>query len=117
ASYYHLTTQSLMTRINKLRWPTPYLIQQGIKSITKTGQPFDIRVHLLRVNKKWIVVGAVGRVAPLGQIVSTGCRGEKSYRLETLFTRQLNYSTPIAKIMAAKLAQFSLQVAYAYEKF
>ncbi|ETI66262.1 YheC/YheD family protein [Neobacillus vireti] len=35
----------------------PYIIQEGIQSVTKTGQPFSIRVHVQFVSGEWKVGG------------------------------------------------------------
>lgn len=67
---------ALWGAIKRLQMKRPYIVQQGIYSFTKTNQLFDIRVHLMRLNKKWKVVGMVGRIAPQNDIITNTTRTE-----------------------------------------
>ncbi|MBW8352093.1 YheC/YheD family protein [Bacillus sp. IITD106] len=40
----------------------PYIIQEGIPSLTQNGQPFVIRVHVQDLNGSWVVGGMYGKI-------------------------------------------------------
>ncbi|MCG7337046.1 YheC/YheD family protein [Sporosarcina sp. ACRSM] len=41
----------------------PYILQEDIQSYTRNGQPFSIRVHIQKLNNKWMISGMYGTTA------------------------------------------------------
>ncbi|AIQ57908.1 YheC/YheD family protein [Paenibacillus borealis] len=62
-----------------------YLVQKGIRLLTYSGRPFDIRVMVQRNPKgKWEATGAAGRVAHPQKVVTNGSQGGTIYPVEEL---------------------------------
>jgi hypothetical protein len=63
----------------------PYLLQKGIRLLTRHEHPFDFRVMVQKnARNRWEATGIVGRVAPPGNIVTNGSQGGRSFPAETL---------------------------------
>lgn len=56
-----------------------YLIQQGIELAKVNGRPFDIRLMLQRIDRKWKLTGMAAKLAAPGKIVTNFCKGGKPY--------------------------------------
>lgn len=97
----------LWNMIQKLRMRRPYIIQQGINSLTKKKQLFDFRVHLVRSKKKWRIVGIAGRVASKHLIVTNYYHGVEYKPVKNLLKRDLQYSNQRAKKTVQKIRQVS----------
>lgn len=95
--------------IQKVRMKRPYIIQQGIDSLTKRNLLFDFRVHLVRGKKKWGVVGIAGRVASKHLIVTNYYDGVKYKPVMNLLTQDLHYPSHNAKMTVDRIKQISLQ--------
>jgi hypothetical protein len=88
---HYCSYAALCGAIKRLQMKRPYIVQQGIDSFTKTNQLFDMRVHLMRLNKRWKVVGMVGRIAPKNDIITNTTRSKYVPVKHALF-QYLGYS-------------------------
>ncbi|CAH2715961.1 Endospore coat-associated protein YheD [Neobacillus rhizosphaerae] len=70
----------------------PYVIQEGIESVTQNGQPFMIRVHVQLLEDEWLVGGMYGKIglaeAECNGIVNSH-RGAKVISINELLTLHL----------------------------
>lgn len=108
----HSDLDSLWNTLNRVKRKQSYIIQQGISSITVSEKPFDVRVHLLRVNGNWLVGGMIGKIAPKENIVTNGSAGaipalidnllRTNLRLTPEETAELKYQLKTVSINAAK---------------
>ncbi|PYI52704.1 YheC/YheD family protein [Paenibacillus flagellatus] len=58
-----------------------YLIQQGIRTLTREGRPFDFRVMIQKnPSRRWEPTGTVGRVARPRKAVTNGSQGGTIFR-------------------------------------
>lgn len=105
----HFHLPQLWSGISKNKIDRPYIIQQGINSVTLTGHLFDIRVHLMRIKGKWRVAGIVGRVAPRKSIVTNAYSGGISKHVEDLLTDDLGYNPRRAENTIEELCTISKQ--------
>ncbi|WNS46003.1 YheC/YheD family protein [Paenibacillus sp. MMS20-IR301] len=65
----------------------PYLVQKGIRLLSYSGRPFDIRVMVQRNSEgKWEATGAAGRVAHPQKVVTNGSQGGSIYPVEELLS-------------------------------
>jgi hypothetical protein len=85
----HLDLTSLWNTLNRVKRKQSYIIQQGICSVTVSEKPFDVRVHLIRVEGKWHVGGMIGKVAPKENIVTNGSAGAFPALIDDLLTSNL----------------------------
>lgn len=73
-----------------------YIIQEGIKSLSKNKQPFHIRVHLQLLKGKWNVGGMFGMVG-VGPATNTGIvnshRGGQALSVDELLSTHLLMDT------------------------
>lgn len=107
----HKSISSLMEDIQKLKRKRLYLVQQGIHSVTQEGRLFDLRVHMLRIQGEWKVVGIVGRLAPSKSIVTNAKSGGKPTKLDDLFKNELGWNEKQSTEMINKLEKISLKIA------
>lgn len=98
----------LWNHINQIKHPRSYIVQQGISSVTKQGNPFDIRVHLTRVNRRWIIAGMVGRMAPLDGIVTNYFLEGPTTYVSNLLTGSLELSSHQANGLIHEIKTLSL---------
>lgn len=104
----HKDFSNLWDHVNQLKHPRSYIIQQGISSITKQGNPFDIRVHMTRVNRKWIIAGMVGRMAPIDGIVTNYFLEGPTTYVSNLLTGPLQLSSNQANSLIQEIKTLSL---------
>jgi hypothetical protein len=99
----------------------PYLIQQGIPSLTKSKKLFDIRTHLVRVNGEWKLGGIIGRIAHKDPLVTNAYSGGKSKKIMPLLTRELGYTEEQAHLMIQQLSDLSFEavqtISHVYPKW
>ncbi|SEM92303.1 YheC/YheD family protein [Lihuaxuella thermophila] len=105
----HFHLPHLWEAIHQAKIDRPYIIQQGINSVTLTGHLFDIRVHLMRIKGKWRVAGIVGRVAPKKSIVTNAYSGGISKHVDRLLTDDLGYNPRRAEHTIEELCTISKQ--------
>lgn len=103
----------LWVNLNRFKHRRFYIIQQGISSITRAGNPFDIRVHVTRVNGKWVIAGIVSRLANIESIVTNYFREGPSTNVSTLLTEHLHLSSTVSERIIRKLKAVSLKSAKA----
>jgi hypothetical protein len=100
---------SLWHKIRKLKMKRKYIVQEGIDSVTATKRLFDIRVHLMRLNGVWEVVGTVARLAPHQHIVTNAYSGGESKAVDHMLTDHLHFSQNQVEEMKKRLFDLSLQ--------
>jgi hypothetical protein len=88
-----------------------YIIQQGVDSVTKNGRHFDIRVHLMRIHRKWKVAGSVGRLAVRNAIVTNAYSGGISKHLDLIFSQHLGYNPYRTRQTIRKLHYIAIEAA------
>ncbi|WP_188647113.1 YheC/YheD family protein [Marinithermofilum abyssi] len=93
-----------------------YVIQQGIPSVTLKGNPFAIRVHIQRVQGKWVIGGVAGTVAPPRKIVTNRHRGGTPMEMNVLLKRHLGYNKNQRSNMKQQLEKLSREAARAMAK-
>lgn len=108
ATSTHHQFGDLWEHIHQIKRRRMYLIQQGIPSVTKAGNPFDIRVHLARIQGNWIVAGSVGRLASIDSIVTNAYSGGISKHVHTLLEEELHLSSAQSLDIIHKLESLSL---------
>lgn len=106
--YTFSTTASLWNAINQAKRKQSYIIQQGILSLTSAGKPFDVRVHLVRVNETWHVGGLVAKLANKKSIVTNGAHGAAATQIDDLLKSHLNCSLSEASDVKNQLKRVSL---------
>lgn len=107
-TFIHKNLQDLWINVHQLRRNRRYVIQQGIQSITKSGKHFDIRVHMTRVNGKWVVAGMIGNIARRGGIITTESSGGVSTYVHELLQNHLGFSQLRTQETIEKLKTISL---------
>ncbi|TCP69438.1 YheC/YheD family protein [Baia soyae] len=116
-----LHAQKIFRHIQKLRMDRPYLIQQGIDSLTKNHNLFDLRVHLVRWKEKWRIAGIAGRIASEHLIVTNYQHGVEYKPIMNLLKNDLDYLPPKAKKTVEKIHTLSLQaiqiISHTYPKW
>lgn len=100
---------NLWESIHQHKRKRTYLIQQGILSVTKNGNPFDIRVHLARIRGNWIVAGVVGRIASKESIVTNAYSGGISKNVDEILEKEMHLSSAQSSKMIYKLQSLSLE--------
>jgi hypothetical protein len=105
--------QALFRVLKMLTQRRRYVIQQGISSVTLKGNPFDIRVHIQRVQGKWVIGGMAGKVAPPKEIVTNRHRGGTPIEINVLLKRHLGYNKKQRSYMEQQLKKLSLETARA----
>ncbi len=74
----NLNQSELSTLLHSFILQIPFVIQQGIESLTYNGSAMDFRVMVqLNENSVWECTGIMGRVAPKNKIVSNLWQGGK----------------------------------------
>lgn len=120
-AWFDTDFNQLWLQLNRMKLKRYYLLQQGISSITKAGNPFDIRVHMTRIKGTWIIAGMVGRLAPMESIVTNYFLEGPSTYVSELLTTQLYLSSNKAEEMITQLKSLSLQatqiISSAYPKW
>lgn len=84
--------KDIWSKVKGLTEDNKYIIQRAVNSVTKSGRPFDLRCHSLRVRGTWKVGGICGRLGEHGSIVTTSHYGGTPTLLSTLFKRHLKYT-------------------------
>lgn len=104
----HDTFTDLWKKIHHLKRKRMYLIQQGIQSITTNERPFDIRVHLARIQGNWIIAGIVARLANKESIVTNAYSGGISKHVHTLLEKDLGLPPTQSAEVIQQLTSLSL---------
>ncbi len=99
----------LWKKILQLKMKRPYLIQQGIPSLTISKKLFDIRTHFVRVKGEWKLGGMIGRIAHKDPLVTNAYSGGKSKKIMPLFMRELGYTEEQAHLMIQQLSDLSFE--------
>lgn len=107
APVHYRSLKSLYRDLLYDKMPRRYLIQRGIESQTPSGQMVDIRVHLARIEGKWVTAGIVGRVAPHQRIATNAYSGGKSVYVYPLLTKELGYSHKSALVIIDRMISLS----------
>lgn len=100
----------LHQQIQRIKMKRGYLIQQGITSQTPSGKMVDIRVHLLRLNRKWTPVAMAARIAPTRNVVTNLIRGGQPMEINKLLTSELKYTKEKANQKKASLSTIATRV-------
>lgn len=106
--WHHKDFDELWNHVNRIKRPRYYIVQQGVSSVTKHGSLFDIRVHMTRVNKKWIIAGMVGRMAPPDGIVTNYFLEGPTTYVSNLLTGYLHLSSTEAERKIQEIKTLSL---------
>ncbi|MBS4174663.1 YheC/YheD family protein [Bacillus sp. FJAT-49736] len=89
----------------------PYIIQEGIKSVTDSGHPFSIRVHTQLVNSKWEVSGILANISSK-QLDNNGivnrCRGSQILPIEKLMKHYLKLNPKKERELLEKIKDVSI---------
>lgn len=95
-------------RLGKLH---PYIIQEGIRSLTKSGQPFSIRVHTQLVNGEWEVSGILANISST-QLDNSGIvnrwRGSQILPIEKLMKHCLRLNPREERELLEKIKDVSI---------
>lgn len=102
---------ALLRTLSKTLFYKTYVIQRAIRSVTPDGRPFDIRVHVQRLNGKWLVGGMVGRVGRLGEIVTNRHRGAVPMTIDTLLRHHLHLNQHRVQQVKQRLAKVCIEAA------
>ncbi|MCS1351857.1 YheC/YheD family protein [Mechercharimyces sp. CAU 1602] len=86
---FYSTFSNMMEHLHERIGERPYIIQQGITSLTRTGDPFDIRIHTIRLQDKWVVGGIVGKIANSDRIVTNRHSGGSPVPIQEILTTHL----------------------------
>jgi hypothetical protein len=99
----------LWNAVQRHKMKRPYLVQEGIESMTLKGQPFDLRVHLMRLDGKWEAAGLVGRIAAPGRVATNAYSAGKSIDVRRLFLGELGWPPQEAERVEGRLLTLSLK--------
>lgn len=95
-------------RLGKL---SPYIIQEGIQSVTENGQPFNIRVHVQCVKGNWEVSGMLATISS-EQLKKNGivnrCRGSQNIPIQELMTHYLRLNPKEERDLLEKIKDASV---------
>ncbi|SDX54400.1 YheC/D like ATP-grasp [Marininema mesophilum] len=108
-SYNALNNASLYEILQRLTNGKWYIIQQGIDSEDKRGIHFDVRVHLLRIDGRWIIGGMAARVAKPKGIVAGLHQGGTAIPLHRLMKNHLDYGPSMQQQVESQLKEASLK--------
>ncbi|MFC4077753.1 YheC/YheD family protein [Salinithrix halophila] len=108
-TYRPKSQRELWRVLRSLLGKRTYVIQQGIRSETRSGRPFDIRVHLVRIDGKWREAGIVGKVARRNSIVTNRHSGGIPKPAIHLFRNDLGYSRSQTDQILKDLERISVQ--------
>lgn len=114
-STIHANLTSLWNTLDRLKRKQPYIIQQGISSLTVSENPFDVRVHILRVGGKWVTGGIIGKIAPKKNIVTNGSAGAHPSLIDNLLRVHLGLALDEATALKKQLQTVSIHAAKALE--
>lgn len=69
-----------------------YIVQEGIASNARNGQPISMRVHVQKLNGKWVVGGMNGKIGtgPSESGIANIHRGAEIFPVNVLLKKQLN---------------------------
>lgn len=110
------TSAELGQATMKIGRKKPYLLQQGIQSLTTRGLPFDLRVHMQRVNGEWVYGGAVGKLGKRYGVVTNRFRGGQPVPIETLLAHHLNRSPIQQKSLMEEIKRVAFRIARLMQK-
>lgn len=88
-----------------------YLIQQGIHLARISGRPFDVRVIVQKPSQRWIVMGAVAKVAAKEKIVTNRNSGGIALRVPDVLSDGLGWPDDSIRQTTARLHAVALQTA------
>ncbi|SFS69476.1 YheC/YheD family protein [Marininema halotolerans] len=102
--------------VTRLCSKKPYLLQQGIESVTHKGLPFDVRVHVQRVNGSWLYGGSVGKLGRKKSIITNRHRGGLPISIQSLFSNHLKGDPHQQKILLNDIKNIAIRIARVMEK-
>lgn len=107
---------SIIQPYSKFQRILPYVIQEGIQSITPIGQSSGIRVHVQLVNGKWVVGGMLGKLIDSNDGIVNRHRGAKAVSISDLLENYMKLDHTIARRTAEYAAFICLQAAEVFGK-
>ncbi|TJY42598.1 hypothetical protein E5161_07020 [Cohnella pontilimi] len=97
--------------LSKLTYGSRYVIQKAIRSTTSSGAPFDIRIHVFRIDGKWRSGVMYGRVDSPGKVTTNVKQGGTSVLMESLFEEHLQYNEKRKRDMLKNLSKCAESIA------
>ncbi|MBW8352067.1 YheC/YheD family protein [Bacillus sp. IITD106] len=91
-----------------------YIIQEGIQSVTRSGLPFGIRVHVQKHKRKWLISGMnakVGTRATIDSGILNFSRDAKVISIDELLSKHLKLYDIKKKNVLADLEKLSISAA------
>src|SRR5699024_6348255 len=88
---FHLTQVEFNTYVKEkiLNTNRGFIVQPFIESVTDSGNPFDIRAHLMKgEDGQWNIAKIYPRIGVLGTAISNLHLGGSTCDLDTLITKQ-----------------------------
>jgi uncharacterized circularly permuted ATP-grasp superfamily protein len=110
-SSLHSHIPRLEKRIKQWMLKKPYIIQQGITSHTTWGYPFDIRLHVVRVEGVWTFGGMIGKVAKKKSVVTNASQGAIPTHIDTVLTTYLELEETAKQTIKDEMEKLALTVA------
>jgi glutathione synthase/RimK-type ligase-like ATP-grasp enzyme len=107
----YVDEKELWRKVQYMTRDRKYLVQQAIDSVTKDDRHFDLRCHVVRIKGEWWLGGICGRLGKRGSVVTTSHAGGTPTLLETLFTRNLDYSRSEQLDMTQRLEKVAVSAA------
>ncbi|WP_040950286.1 YheC/YheD family protein [Gorillibacterium massiliense] len=96
---------TLWSVLHRLTGDSRHVIQRTITSKTYDGDPFDMRVHVFRVNGTWKLGPMFARLDSNEKITTNVARGGKILLMETLFQKHLLYDEETQQKMLESFKQ------------
>lgn len=102
---------TLWSVVYKLTYESRHIIQKAIHSSTNKGMPFDIRIHVFRINGSWKAGVMYARVDSPDKVTTNVLQGGTSVLIDTLFKQHLRYDDKLQKKMLEKLTDCAQTIA------
>jgi hypothetical protein len=93
----------------------PYLVQKGVPLLTIKGQPIDFRVLVLKPDKRWDIMGTMGKVASANRIVTNYNHGGRPIRVGEAL-RQVGWTQKEISNIQARMNRVSLLAARTFNQ-
>jgi hypothetical protein len=104
------TFTAMYRRFKAVKLRRPYLVQRGIRLLTKNGRPFDLRVMVQKnLQDRWESTGIIARLARRGRAVTNYHSGGTPMSAEPLLTRHVD-AARLRKLLD-RLRELGLQAA------
>jgi uncharacterized circularly permuted ATP-grasp superfamily protein len=100
-------------KFNRFR---PYIIQEGIQSLTPAGQSLGIRVHVQLMNEKWVVGGMLGKLVDNGDGIVNRHRGARAVTIRDLLVDYLMMDPQLAIETEEHASLICIQAAEVFAK-